>query len=43
MCTTPILALLDLKRNFVLEYDASGKGIGSTLVKVGRPLDFTRK
>jgi hypothetical protein len=43
MCTTPIPALPEFKKTFFPEYDASGKGIGSTLMKVSRPLDFTRK
>jgi hypothetical protein len=37
----PVLALLDLTNNFVLECDASRKGIGAILMKDGRPLAFT--
>jgi hypothetical protein len=43
MCTTLVLALSDFTKTFVLECDASMKGIGVVLMEEGQPLAFTSK
>lgn len=43
MSTTPILALPDFQKPFIVETDASFKGIGVVLMQGGRPLAYLSK
>lgn len=43
MGSTKVLALPDFIQTFVIETDASSKGIGAVLMQGGRPLTFLSK
>ena len=43
LVSATILAVLDFRKTFIVEIDASNEGIGAVLMQQGRPLAYLRK